>query len=288
MAAAALAGAGLTVAAPAAPARAAVPGTVSVPCDTAALAAAITAANVRGGATLVLAANCTYDIVVPATAADGLPVITGKIGLNGGPNTVIRRSAVALFRILEVAPGALLKVNNIAIRNGNTAGLGGGILNGGTLLATQDEISGNAAGNGGGLSNSAGATAQVFSTFLSKNTTTGVGGGAIINFGDLTVSGSTLDGNTAPINGGGVNTQPGGTTRISSSTVTHNTSGGLGGGLSNLGTTSLDHTVVEFNTGSSGGGIATSNTNVTLLASLVTNNTPDNCNPLNTIPGCVN
>lgn len=42
------------------------------------------------------------------------------------------------------------------------------------------------------------------------------------------------------------------------------------------------------NRGSSGGGIATGNTNVTLRGTVVRNNAPDNCNPLNTIPGCVN
>ena len=58
--------------------------------------------------------------------------------------------------------------------------------------------------------------------------------------------------------------------------------------MSNLGTTSLDRTFVQLNKGSSGGGIATGNNNVTLRSSTVLNNTPDNCSPLNTIPGCVN
>ena len=65
-------------------------------------------------------------------------------------------------------------------------------------------------------------------------------------------------------------------------------SGGLGGGISNLGTTSLDGTLVRLNRGSGGGGIATGNNNVTLSVSIVSNNIPDNCNPLNTIRGCVN
>jgi hypothetical protein len=39
---------------------------------------------------------------------------------------------------------------------------------------------------------------------------------------------------------------------------------------------------------SNSGGIATGNTNVTLRRTVVRNNTPDNCNPLNTIPGCHN
>ncbi len=41
------------------------------------------------------------------------------------------------------------------------------------------------------------------------------------------------------------------------------------------------------NRGSAGGGIATGNANVFLQQSIVRNNIPDNCNPLNTIPGCV-
>jgi len=55
-----------------------------------------------------------------------------------------------------------------------------------------------------------------------------------------------------------------------------------------LGTTSLYGTLVQRNTGSGGGGIATGNNNVTLRVSIVSNNTPNDRNPLNTIPGCVN
>jgi hypothetical protein len=147
-------------------------------------------------------------------------------------------------------------------------------------------LSGNRAGNGGAVSNSAAGTATISRSLLNANTTTGVGGGGLINFGTLTVFGSVFAANTAPINGGAVNTQPGGTTRLIQTTLDHNTSGGLGGGISNLGTTSLNRTLVTSNRGSAGGGIATGNTNVTLVRSIVRNNIPDNCNPLNTIPGC--
>ena len=75
---------------------------------------------------------------------------------------------------------------------------------------------------------------------------------------------------------------------IFQSTFSHNTSAGLGGGISNLGTTSLNGSQVRFNTGSAGGGIATGNNNVTLRSSIVKKNSPDNCNPLNTIAGCAN
>ena len=169
---------------------------------------------------------------------------------------MIRRSPAALtsFRVLEVATGATLRVTNLSIRNGKTAGLGGGILNAGTLWIGKVTFTGNSAGNGGALSNSVGATATVENATMEKNTTIGVGGGAIINFGLLTLDESSLTGNHAPINGGGLNTQPSGVSHITQSQFADNVSGGLGGAISNLGTTTLCGTSVRFNTGSGGGG----------------------------------
>ena len=46
--------------------------------------------------------------------------------------------------------------------------------------------------------------------------------------------------------------------------------------------------MVRQNRGSSGGGIATGNSHVSLRNSTVLANIPNNCNPANTIPGCVN
>jgi hypothetical protein len=288
----ALAGATLTFAVPAAAAQATaeVPGVINVPCNVNALKAAISTANGGGAAVLALSANCTYSIVTGTSATDGLPPITGHFGLVGGGNTVIRRSSAALFsfRVLEVASGASLRVSNLSIRFGKTAGLGGGILNGGSLSIRNVTFLNNTAGNGGALSNSAGATAILNNATMAENATTGVGGGGIINFGTLTLAESSLSSNRAPVNGGGLNTQPSGTSHVTQSQIVSNVSGGLGGGLSNLGTTKISGSSVRFNKGSSGGGIATGNTNVTLTRSTVTSNNPNNCNPLNTIPGCVN
>ncbi|MGH3379087.1 MAG: hypothetical protein ACRDP6_30600 [Actinoallomurus sp.] len=286
--AAILAGGTLLMASPA-QAGAAGARVVRVPCSSAALAAAITAANAPGGAVLRLARHCAYTITTPATAATGLPVITGDVALVGGPGTTIRRDpTAAAFRLLDVSAGASLRVAGITILNGSTAGLGGGIQNAGRLVLRQTTLSGNTAGNGGGVANNAGATATISRSLLTANATTGVGGGAIINSGVLTVFGSALRFNTAPVNGGAVNTQSAGTTQLIQSTVSRNTSGSLGGGLSNLGITTLNRTLVEHNRGSAGGGIATGNANVLLSRSIVRNNQPDNCNPLGTIPGCVN
>jgi hypothetical protein len=292
MMAVALPGAAFMAAAPAAQAAQAVagrPGAVEVACTPDALASAISTANSGSGATLLLPGGCIYNITSPATVANGLPIITEPIVLVGS-GTVIGRSptALAAFRVLQVAVGGTLSLTGITIRNGRTSGLGGGILNGGIVHLTGVVFSGNKAGNGGALANSAGATADIYNALFKGNTATSVGGGGIINSGTLTVSGGTFSGNTAPINGGGLNTQPGGTSQLNQSTFVGNVSGGLGGAMSSLGTTSLNGTVVRMNTGSSGGGIATGNANVTLQNSSVSHNTPNNCNPLNTIAGCVN
>lgn len=283
--AAILAAGALTTAYPAGPAAA--QPVVGVPCSAAALASAITAANTRGGV-LRLARFCVYDIATPATAATGLPVITGDVTLVGGPSTTIRRDpAAAAFRVFDVAAGGRLRVIGIAVLNGSTTGLGGGVQNAGTLVLHRVTLSGNQAGSGGAVANLAGATATVSRTRFTGNATTGVGGGGVLNSGRLTAVVSVFAANTAPINGGGINTQPSGVTRLVRSTVDLNSSGGLGGGLSNLGISTLSRTLVTRNRGSAGGGIATANANVLLSRSIVRNNQPDNCNPPNTIPGCV-
>ncbi|MEU4228630.1 hypothetical protein AB0F17_30420 [Nonomuraea sp. NPDC026600] len=262
---------------------------VTVACDPGALVTAIRTANGIGAARLLLAPNCVYDYAKAADPGDALPVITGDIALVGGSSTVIRRDPTvsATFRVLEVASGATLHVQRISILGGMTTGLGGGILNAGTVVLDQTTLAGNRAGNGGAFANSAGATATIFLSRLNANSTMGVGGGAIINSGTLTLSKSVLAGNSAPINGGGLNTQASGVSHLIRSTVDNNISGSLGGGISNLGTTTLDRVLVTRNKGSAGGGIATGNANVVIQNSIIRDNIPDNCNPLNTIPGCV-
>jgi hypothetical protein len=264
------------------------PPTYRVPCSTTALVTAINAANSFSSANIRLHPRCKYMITTPATGTDGLPIITGHINLVGGFGTVIKRNSATAFRILEVAAAATLHVTSVSLLDGSTAGLGGGISNAGTLTLNAVILSGNTAGNGGGLSNAAGATATVTASHFTANTTTSVGGGGVLNSGNLRVIGSTFSGNTAPINGGGLNNQAAGTARLFWTSFTGNVSGGLGGGISNLGTTSIVGGSIRFNKGSGGGGIATSNTHVTLHQTIVRNNTPNNCSPVNTIPGCHN
>lgn len=283
---------GAIVAVGAMPVHAAV---VRVGCDPVALQAAIDAANTAGTGKIKLMRNCVYAAFTPSTETEAFPVITGTITITGqvskkvGKTTVLARDpgAAGPFRLFQVAPGGTLTLKKMALYNGVTPGLGGAILVNGTLNMASTTVADNTAGNGGGVAIAAGGTATITKGNFVLNTTTGVGGGALINSGTLTLAKSRIVNNFGPINGGGINTQPGGVTTILRTIFLQNRSGGLGGSLSNLGTTDMKRSTVTGNTGSAGGAIATGNTQVTLDKNEIANNNPDNCSPLNTIDGCI-
>jgi hypothetical protein len=216
-------------------------------------------------------------------------VISGEIKIAGGKGTVIRRdSAAPVFRLFDVAAGGTLRLTDVTLRGGETLGFGGGVQVAGAFHASNVRFTKNNAGNGGGLSVASGASAGVVDSVFRENTTSAVGGGAIINLGQLRLRNSVLAENTAPINGGGINTQSSGVTKLVDSEVKLNTSGGLGGGLSNLGATIIRRSKVVRNTGSGGGGIATASSQVKIRDSEIKRNVPDNCSPPNTIQRCKN
>lgn len=285
----ALAGAAVVATAPVAEAQ-----TIVVPCSTPALVNAINTANTRATATLRLSANCTYNITTPATVIDGLPVITRNLTIVGGPRTTIRRdpSVAAIFRVFEVAAGARLSVAGIFILNGNSgaASSGGGILTNTNSILVLDRVTmaGNAASAGGAVAIVAGRAAISRSVFTA-NSAINFGGGAIFAIGPsiLNLAASLVNANVAPVDGGGLNIQPGATANITQSTFSINQSGSAGGGIAALGRGTLTRTLVERNHAAVGGGIA-GNSRTTLIESIVRNNVPDNCAPVNTIPGCVN
>jgi hypothetical protein len=278
-----LAGTG-TLAAPAA-AQASIPGRTVVPCSSSALVTAIQQANSARFTTIVLSRSCNYVLTSAASPGDGLPPITGDIVILGSGGTTISRSSSTAFRIIEVAASGRLSLVNVTVANGSTPDKGGGIRNNGTLALRGVRLTGNSAGNGGGgLAVEIGARATVSFSQLAGNDA-GSGGG-ILSFGQLAVNHSRVDGNSAASDGGGVNTQGPGTSRITGTVVTRNRAGSLGGGLSNLGTTVLIGDRVVFNRAFQGGGISRNQGTVSLRFTLVAFNSPDNCTPRGAIRGC--
>lgn len=276
---------------------------VFVPCTAdraAALNTAITNANNAGRGTIRLASFCDYSLTAPFSPVgtgrgpDGY-LISGNITIVGGRSTRISRaaSATSRFRVLEVAPGAVLGLENVFISGGDaefsaTPGVdtGGGILSSrGNVLLDHVTVTGNTADSGGGISNDSGRFI-VFATLVSGNTSRGGGGGGIYNDGSLSVVLSRITGNHANTNGGGIFSEFG---RINAfrSTFDRNTANGNGGGLYNnaTGRAVLERVLIEANRATDGGGVFNAGipARVAFIASLARLNVPNNCR---NVPGC--
>ena len=284
----------LAAAPAAAQASAALPGPAMVPCTSTGLVTAIQNANNGGPATLLLARGCTYTLTTAAAGNDGLPPVTGTITLIGGHGTQISRDPTAPpFRILDVAAGGTLTLVNLTVANGKLTGdrdFGGGIQDLGALVLRNVRLTGNSvnasSSRGGGLFVDGAAQATISGSELDHNSAGG--GGAISSSGAVTIDQSTLARNTADF-GGAIDTGTGSTTRISGTVVTGNRAGREGGGILNEGAMTLRGGLVAFNQASEvGGGIlnAPALGTVSLRFTVVAFNTPDNCFPQGTIPGC--
>ena len=148
--------------------------------------------------------------------------------------------------------------------SGATADQGGGGLfqeaGGGTLTVRNASITENvadgAAGSGGGILNDQSAVTVQNST-ISGNTSVRAGGGIEANVGTTNLSGVTLDSNStggSPGNGGGLHITGAGNAEITGSTVTGNTATLEGGGLWNgSGTMTVSTTEITGNTASGAG-----------------------------------
>jgi CSLREA domain-containing protein len=156
--------------------------------------------------------------------------------------------------IYDPDPTNTFSLTNSTVSN-NTAGVSGG---GVYLLAAQDsassppmtisgsDISGNSAGSGAGIYEMGGGVLQISDSTINGNHAAQDGGGIIdssYEFGlagsALQIDGSTIDGNSAGTNGGGIETFGAGTgaagapLTMTNSTVSNNTAGEHGGGFHN-------------------------------------------------------
>jgi hypothetical protein len=178
----------------------------------------------------------------------------------------------ATFRILEVSADANVDISGVTLSDGHpTDAPGGAILNNGVLILEGVRIANNSPyTNGflipsivdaGGCDNSDGAEMTLTNCSVDGNGCNGSGGG-ILNSGTLTVTNSTISGNTAGYGGGIYST---GTLTMTNSTITgnatittgpHGFQGGYGGGLIADGSTVLVSDTISANQAIwSGGGI---------------------------------
>ena len=279
-------------------------GAQNVPCfgptgGASGLIAAIGAANTAGGGTINLAPGCTYSLTtpnntVPMTGANGLPIVTTKITVNGFRTTIAVNGMN--FRIFEVdGPSGNLTLQGVTLTGGNGVFAGGAILNSeGAVTLNSSQVTRNSALMGGGgiasgvvNPNDLGpiGTLTLNSSQVTSNTALSAGGGGILNHaGTLTANFSQVSNNTSEGGGGGIasGTGNGGAAggsnlNLNFTAVNHNTSNGGpmdgAGGIANGGTATIVLSQVNGNSapGAPGGGILNHGT-MTIGLSQVNNN----------------
>ncbi|MGD1700197.1 Calx-beta domain-containing protein, partial [Dapis sp. BLCC M229] len=130
-----------------------------------------------------------------------------------------------------------------------------------TVTISDVTISNGSATNGGGIYAYSGTTVTINNSTISGNSATSNGGG-IYSEGSITLDNSTISGNTAYRGAGVFNHLYGYLAVTNSSTITGNvTTGGNGGGITNLGdsnnpsTVTINNSTISNNQGGDGGGI---------------------------------
>jgi hypothetical protein len=207
-----------------------------------------------------MAGNGADVIILPASstqllaAADnslygptGLPVITSVITVEGNGSTIVRESVAPTFRIFAVAKGAELQLRRITIRGGTgqrygdssqgggvgfgDPSQGGGVLNYGTLVVNNSEISNNTSAGGGGGIHSEGGTLIVRDSIFSGNFTNGAGGAISQVRNSGTLVNNECSGNTALLDGGCLWAGATSTVTVTNNNIRGNYSAAWGGGL---------------------------------------------------------
>jgi hypothetical protein len=227
------------------------------------LIADINAANQASGSnTITLRAGNTFSLTAVNHTTDGptgLPVITANDNLTvvGNGDTIERSTAsgVPAFRLLDVAAGATLTLENLSVQGGLADG-GGSMCNHGSLTLNGVTVQNNTAqgGAGGGIwSNGAltleGGTTVKNNQALGGAGATGLGGGVFIAGGSANLTNSIVASNTAQ----------GGRGRVNLKTPTADGPGGngIGGGVYVAGgIVTLNYDTFASNTAQGGQGSA--------------------------------
>lgn len=195
---------------------------------------AVLDANAAPGADTITF-SALFNTVQTITLTSGEIAISGPLTITGpGANllTVSGNNNSRIFRIGFGVPG--VSISGLTISNGKAGDVGGGIVSDGDLTLTNCAVTGNSAASGfsgGGVYQAGGVGTFTACTF--SGNTAGSGGGLEIINSNASIFNSTISGNTATINGGGIqfDTIAGGnkTLMLQNSTIANNTSPAAGG-----------------------------------------------------------
>jgi predicted outer membrane repeat protein len=294
----------------------ATPTTIS--CSTTALVTAMTGAN---GVTLSLSPHCTYWVTA------SLPTVMHSVTIIGNNANIVRTNSADPFSIFIVGcANGNLTLDNVNVSNGGGAGVDGGAIymdpgtvtvNGGTFSNNNADYLEPNGGYGGAIYNYHGTLTVNGATFTDNNATDYGGavysegtvasatfthdmfvgndaewGGAIYNDdNDMTINQGNFRYNNAEYGGAIYNTYD---LTVNDTLFSMNSATGEygeGGAIYNDDeTVHLNHSLIEVNHASDGGGgiyDEDGGVDVYLAFDQINGNTPDNCEPTETIDGCV-
>jgi len=202
------------------------------------------------------------EIDTNSTISDNFAQVDGGgIYNDNGSNLAITNTTISHNKANFSGGGIYSQTNSVSeitsstvMDNLATTFLGGGIFNDGSLTIDNTSFTGNLGYRGGGIANGFRGIAIVDNSELITNGAN-VDGGAVFNFGSLTVINCYIYNNQAGTGGGVVNASFG-TTTISQSTLSNNsaTSGGAGGFFNESGTAIVSDSTVDHNSATDRGG----------------------------------
>jgi len=229
--------------------------------------------------------NLIAGNVISATEAYGGGLEISSTGT--GQVTLMRNQFISNTALIDSSDSGF--GGGIAVRSGqmrledsslisNTAATNGGglYLGGSSNLVGQDNvIQFNRAVQGGGLYHN-GQFASISNTLIFSNTASNGGGGLFINTGGrISFTNSALISNLAAQDGGGIYNS--GVISVSNTTVSGNSAAsGMGGGIANIAQVNLVNVTVSDNSSSNGAGLFNNNV-VNTKNSLIALNVGNNC-----------
>jgi hypothetical protein len=217
------------------------------------------------------------------TLENGKAASGGGIYINGGTLTLtdsaISDNAASNFGGGIYNQYGTLTLTNTTVSDNWATIYGGGIFNSnGTLTLRNSTVSSNSTSFGGGIFNTNG-TLMLTDSTVSDNSAPYGGGIFNYNHGTLTLSSSTVSGNSAGTDGGGIYNYNYGKATLTNTTVSGDSSGHSAGGILNFADAelTLTNSTVSGNSSGYGGGISNNRATLLLKSSIVSISSGGNC-----------
>jgi CSLREA domain-containing protein len=239
--------------------------------------------DIRGPLSIIGAGPAST--IIDGSAADRVFHIIGPIGVqmsgftlrNGSVPRPADISADGGGGAIYVVGGGSLTLTNVAVSGNNATSGAIAIDDGGSLTMTGSTINSNSSGFGGGIFNNG--SVMLSSTMITGNSADASGGGIYHRQGSLSITNSTISGNSAAsgsIGGGGILVAASASATITASTLSGNTARTNGGGIHGRGTLSLVNATISGNSAHrSGGGLYVGGGSTTLSNVTLANNAAD-------------